>query len=168
MRSKWSLKRYTIDNKEVRKLSPWEIVEATCETLDIDLMTTKDHRALLVHLGFLAQRAKNDVFKESAHAEYDLTVRKRALREGFEAFRTGNEFAAISRYNYDNLRGRGDKNYKRLSKRRAHSPSKGVTKDGKAPCYTWNSREGCSRENCFYSHHCSKCGKGHRLFKCTD
>ena len=47
------------------------------------MATIKDHRAFLDHLDFLTM---HDHFKDIAHTEYDLAVRRLAETQGFAAF----------------------------------------------------------------------------------
>ena len=54
--------------------------------VDIPEMTLKDHRALLQHLNFLLHRARHNDFLDTAHVEYDTSIRKMAETMGFEAF----------------------------------------------------------------------------------
>ena len=70
-RSNWSLKRYTLARRDVRKLNCHELVCAiTACALDIPEMFLQDHRALLQHINFITHRACHNDFKDSAHVDY--------------------------------------------------------------------------------------------------
>ena len=77
--SKWSLKKYTMVGKEVRRLNAYELIGASIRwALDIEGLSVHDYRALLDHLNFITIRAMHDDFRDSAHIEYDLVVRRLA------------------------------------------------------------------------------------------
>lgn len=106
-KSKWSIKRHTTDKKEIKKLSPHELVEASGKwVLDRDDMTIEDYQSFIKHIVFLSSKAKCDKFVDSCHVQYDLAVRKRAVKEGFKAFTAGDQECSVAVYSIENLRSR--------------------------------------------------------------
>ena len=157
--SKWSLKRYTLARKDVRKLNCHELVCATTAwALDIPEMSIKDHRALLQHLNFISHRARHNDFLDSAHVEYDLAIRKTTETMGLEAFSSECIGSSVLHYDAQNMRVKKPA-FGGFDKRT------GTVSKASRACYAWNSEQGCSRtvEECRFEHICSKCGtKGHK------
>ena len=127
--------------------------------LSIDGLNMHDTRAFMEHIEFLSVQAMHDDFKDSAHVEYDLTIRKLAESLGFEAFSQTNAGMSIKYYGAQNMH---------VSKapytRRFEKYSK-----VKWTCFRWNREFGCakSEEECGYTHACSKCyNKSHRRLDC--
>ena len=127
-------------------------------------MSVADHRALLDHINFLANRAMHNDFVDQAHIEYDEAVRKLAEEIGFAAFAKENRTLSVIHYGAQNMR----------SRKPGYSGASLTRRTGsyvKRTCYAWNSEEGCSRteEQCRFGHICSKCvGKGHKKQKCKE
>ena len=62
-RSEWSLKKFKVSGKDVRKLNCYELIVASIRRcLNIDSVTVADLLVFLEHLKLLASRAKNDDF----------------------------------------------------------------------------------------------------------
>ena len=167
-RSKWSLKNYTIGGKEVRKLNAYELLGATmlwCS--DIPDLSTYDYRAMIQHMNFICNRARDDHFKDCAHVEYDSAIRKLAEREGFAAFSRRNAGESIVHYGTQNSRPVTKQKATALAGARRRSPGG----PGRGACYAWNGEAGCTRseDECRFTHICSKCGsKSHRRYKCKE
>lgn len=163
LRSKWSLRRYTVLGKEVKKMNCYELVTASIRwILDIQGVTVKDFRAFLEHICFMSSRARQNDFHDSTHVEYDKDVRKLAEIEGFAAFGSSNTGMSMFHYGMHNMR----------PKKQVGNVKKGstYTKEGKSGCYRWNKEGGCARtdENCNFGHWCLKCGsKSHKKNTCT-
>ena len=82
--------------KDVRCLNAYELIGASIRWfLDIDNLTLSDHRACLQHLDFYTVRAMHEHFKDSAHIEYDLAIRRLAETQGFAAFSSENKYKHI-------------------------------------------------------------------------
>ena len=166
-RSKWSLKRFTIGGKEVRKLNAYELMLASitwCQS--IEGLSIVDMRAFLDHMALIANRAMHDDFKDGAHYEYDCTIRKMAEKLGFAAFSRENQGTSITHYGTQNLRPRSTVLYKQAPARRYDQPSR----EGKRSCYRFNREGGCTltEDRCGFGHYCSKCSsKSHGKHSCT-
>lgn len=166
IRSKWSLKRFTEDRKEVKKLNANEVIEATCAWLaDKDNLCVEEVLGVVKHIGYMAGKAKADRYTDSAHARFDIAVRKRAAKHGFAAFSAENSEASLKYYALEYMKerksggaGKGGGAAKQL-----------FTRDGKRPCFGFNKEGGCSRDEktCSYGHWCSKCGsRAHKRTSC--
>ena len=168
-RSKWSLKNYTIGGKEVRKLNGYELLGSTMLwCLDIPELSRYDYRAIIQHMHFICNRARDDHFKDCAHTEYDSAIRKMAEFEGFAAFSRRNAGESIVHYGTQNSRpvtkSKGSGYVSTTRKKSPGGPAKGA-------CYAWNGEAGCTRseEECRFTHICSKCGsKSHKRYKCKE
>lgn len=162
-KSKWSLKRFTFDDRDVRKLNGYGIIAATTEwALDIDALTVKDYKALFEHINFIAVRAIDSDFKDTAHVAYDSAVRKKAAVYGFSAFSEAYNGGSVIHY--------GTQHLKSKKGGAAGSGRSSGTSDRKRPCFRWNKESGCgsSEDSCSYAHVCSKCwSKSHKRIKCT-
>ena len=167
-RSKWSLKNYTIGGREVRKLNGYELLGATTLwCLDIPDLSGPDYRAILQHINFICNRARDDHFKDCAHVEYDNAIRKLAEIDGFAAFTRLYSGESIVHYGTQNSRPGGRAKVGSVAGTRKRSPGG----PAKGACYAWNGEAGCTRseEECRFTHICSKCGsKGHKRYKCKE
>ena len=165
-RSKWTLKRYTVGSKDVKKLNAYELLGAAISwCMDIPDLTTKDYHAFLEHLRFIAIRAMHDDFKDSAHVEYDTAIRKIAETWGFAAFSSAHNGMSVIHYGAQNMRTKKLANPAGGGRRTG-----GHTQDGKRSCFIWNKESGCpkSEEACGFGHWCSKCGsKSHKRARCS-
>lgn len=167
LRSKWSLKRFLETKKDVKKLNCHEIVCATAAwALEIPIMSLKDHRALLEHIYFISHRARSGEYLDSAHADYDLGIRKLAEKKGFEAFSSANTGKSVLHYGHEGSR-------KQKTTSTGYSDRKRGVRGGRqnTACYAYNSEQGCLRKegDCRYDHKCSKCGgRGHKRVTCKD
>lgn len=162
-RSKWSVKRYTTDKKELKKLNAYELIEASCKwTIDQQSLSATDYRGFIKHIQYIAGKAKSDKFVDTTHVNYDLAIRKEAETEGFGAFKGGDPEHSIAIYSVENLRPRSGKgNYQ------VNAKTNVMSKDGKRPCYKFNGT-GCKDELCNFGHWCAKCGsKNHPKTKCS-
>ena len=75
-RCKWSLQKYTLGKKDVRKLNALELIDASIRwCLDIVSLSIKEDKAFLQHIDFISVHAIHDHFKDSAHVGYDCAVR---------------------------------------------------------------------------------------------
>lgn len=163
-RSKWSLKRFTVSSKEVRKLNAYELIEASSKwCLNIEDLTVKDYRVFIQHMAFIANRAKSDEFKDCAHTEYDAEIRKLAETIGFAAFSKANNGESVLHYGLPNTRPR--KTSKQESYRKSNQKN-----GGKRPCFRWNREGGCDQteDKCGFGHYCGKCSsRSHGRHSCT-
>ncbi len=162
-RSKWSIRKFTFGNKRIKNLNAYELLGATAMwALSIETMTVADYRALLEHMAFISNRAMTGDFKDSAHVEYDMAIRRKAESVGFVAFTKSYTGISVLYYGTQHLR------YKNtFSTTVGRRPSQNVNR----ACYKWNSDAGCPKleSECFFGHFCSKCGlKNHRRNKCKD
>ena len=133
--------------------------------LDIDNLTLSDHRAFLQHLDVLTVRAMHEHFRDSAHIEYDLAIRRLAETQGFAAFGSENNGISVTYYGAQNIRPKSTK----PNQNSIRSPNEHM-KDRKRPCFRWNKDYGCTRseEDCGFGHWCAKCGsKNHKKLTCT-
>ena len=163
-RSKWSLKKFTVDKKEVKKLNICELIEATCLwAVDQDNLEIKDAKGIFKHISFIAGRASTDKFIDAAHTRYDLAIRKKAVAEGYGAFKLCDSEYSIIHYSLENVKGKTHKSKSHADKSHLH------IKDGKRPCYRFNKDSGCEKDEdrCGYGHWCAKCGsRSHKRTKC--
>lgn len=164
-RSKWSLKRFTVGRKDIRKSNCYELIAATGKwALGIKELGVRDYKALIEHIVFLSLRARTGEYFDTAHIEYDAAIRTLAEDIGFAAFSCANRGASVLPYGSLNIKGRraGANNYQPRSSGQLHT---------KRPCYAWNGEQGCSRgeDECRFSHVCSRCnGKGHKRQACRE
>ena len=136
MRSKWSLRKYTVDRKALKNLNSYELIEASCKWLaDQRNVTSEEHLCYNKHLMYLASKAKSDKFVESSHVNYDIATRKMAQEIGFQAFKYGNNEASMEYYVVENFKSRSSTTRPSVSLRYYSSKSAGYTKEGKKPCY---------------------------------
>ena len=70
---------------------------------DIPEMSLHDHRAILQHINLISHRAWHNDFLDSAHVEYDVSVRKMAETVGFEAFTSSNTGSSVLHYGAQNM-----------------------------------------------------------------
>ena len=152
-RSKWLLKHHTVGGKDVRKLNAYELIAASSLwCLEIQNLTVADYKAFIEHICLIAIRAKDDYYKDSAHVDYVLAVRRAAEKLGFRAF--SKEFSGDSVVHY------GPQNMKqRRSTYSTYGKKRSPGSQSKRPCYSWNSDSGCFRteDECRYNHSCAKC-----------
>ena len=104
--------RYTIGARYVCKLNSCEVIAvSTLWCLDIDDLTIADYRAMLEHVNFVTTRARDDYFRDSAHVEYVLAIRKLVENIGFEAFSNTHDSESVAHYGPQNMRPRKGGNY---------------------------------------------------------
>ena len=65
-----------------------------------------DYRAFMEHLHIISSRAKDEYFKDSAHVEYAMAVRRNAESLGFAAFAKANDEESVLHYGAHNARAR--------------------------------------------------------------
>ena len=83
----------------VHKLNAYEFIAASILwCLDIQALTTADYKAFLEHLCLIAIRAKDNCYKDSAHVDYVLAIRRMAEKIGFAAFSKENSGESIVHY----------------------------------------------------------------------
>lgn len=169
-RSKWSIRRYLEDRKDLKKLSPFELVESSCSwVLDKKDVDVHDLKRFIMHLKYVASKAKSGQFTDKAHASYDLAIRKLAVDNGFDAFCAGNPELALQYYAFESMRGYTAKGGSHGAKASTSNTKQLFMKDGKKPCFAYNKEEGCNRDEktCNFGHWCSKCGgKSHIRANC--
>ena len=166
-RSKWSLRRFVVGGKDIKKLNAYELIGASARwCLECDGLTARDYRAFLEHINFISVRAMHDAYKDTAHTQYDAAVRKEAELMGFAAFGQANNGMSVIHYGSENMRPK-----KPLSGPSSQTSRKvgGFEKGGRRSCFRWNREGGCPKqeEDCGFGHHCSRCGKAHTRIKCT-
>ncbi len=170
-RSKWSLKRHVENRRDVKKLSPFELIEASCawvlDTRDTDYDCL---RKFIKHIGYMAGKAKSGIFLDKAHNLYDQSVRKLATSEGFNAFSAGNAEYSLKHYTYENMKKHAGSSGQRGAGGSYGGGGKNLfTRGGKKPCFSHNKEGGCSRDErtCGYGHWCSRCGsRSHTRLSC--
>ena len=164
-RSKWALRRYTEDKKDVKKLNLLELIEASCAWLfdQPDLDSVK-YEHFVKHIALMSSKGKNDQFLNSAHVHYDLAVRKLCVKNGFSAFSTGNTDLVLKYYAFENIKTR-----RTGTGTKPPAQRRPFTRDGKRPCYDHNNKDVCSRgTSCAYGHWCAICGsRSHKRTACT-
>lgn len=67
-------------------------------------MDMEDARCVFRHLSYMANRESTDKFFEVAHVRYDTAIRKRAMVEGFWAFKLGDTEYLVVHYSFENLK----------------------------------------------------------------
>ena len=165
-RSKWSLKKFTVAGKEVKRLNPHELIAASTLWLaGQENLTCKDMLAMFEHIHFLSVRAMTDDFRDAAHVAYDTAIRKKAEVLGFSAFTEAHTGASVIHYGQQQLKVKKGTTGSGTSR-------KSGTQSGSSrrTCFHWNKEAGCSKseENCGFSHSCGKCGsKSHKQSKCS-
>lgn len=155
-RSKWAIKRYVEDHKNVKKINPHELVEASCAWVaDQKDLTVGGLLGFISHIGYMAGKAKGGRYLDSAHAKYDLGIRKLAAKSGFAAFTGGDPEVSLKYYSLDFC-----KEKKSSSSKYGRGGGKPYSRDGKKPCYLYNRSSGCTRDakSCNFGHWCAKCG----------
>lgn len=163
-RRKWSIKRYIVGSKTLKKLNAYELIESSARwILDIPRLTTVDYRAFIQHVSFLCNRAKSDEFKDTAHTEYDKDIRTLAETIGFAAFGKAHTSESILYYGSTTTYAK-----------KTHYPKettyvkRGPTR--KRPCFRFNREGGCdlTEEKCGFGHLCGKCfSKSHGRHNCV-
>ena len=99
LKSKWSIKKYLDNKKRLSQLSPFEVIEASCNwVLDSNALTINDCRQFIKYIGYIVGRAKSEKFTNAAHGNYELAVRKLAVDEVFSAFSAGNPVLSLRYY----------------------------------------------------------------------
>ena len=163
-RSKWSLKKFTVAGKDVKKMNCYELISSTMLwALEIRELSVGDCRALFEHISFISNRARNNDFTDTAHVDYVMAVRRSAEDKGFAAFSRANEGLSVMHYGAQSMRVKNP-TYKPVS----GGSSKGAA-GHKRVCFAWNGDEGCAREDCRFGHFCQKCGsKSHKKGKCKE
>lgn len=171
LRSKWSLRRHVEDGKDVKKLSPFEVIESTVNWVIATKETDGDNLVrLLKHIGYIACKAKSGTFIEKAHASYDRAVRRLAVDDGFQAFTAGNPDLALKYYSFEYMKKAGGGGVNSGAHGSPGRSKKLYVKEGKKPCFAFNKEEGCARDDrtCNFGHWCSRCGnKSHIRSKCN-
>ena len=165
-RSKWSLKKFTVAGKEVKRLNPHELVAAsTLWVMDQESLTRKDLLAMMEHIHFLSVRAMTDDFRDAAHVAYDTAIRKKAEVLGFSAFTEAHTGASVIHYGQQKLKYKKGTTSTGASKKGGNSGN-----TGRKTCFHWNKEAGCSKseEICGFAHSCGKCGsRSHKQTKCS-
>ena len=154
-RSKWSLKRHVENRKDTKKLSLFELIEASFAwALDFKDTDYAKLRRFIKHIGYVIGKAKSGVFLDKEHNAFDQAVRKLAISEGFEAFSRRNGELSLKYYAYENMKRQGGMGHG-MSSRNSHGGSKTMyTKDSKKPCFAFK-HDQCTYG---YGHWCSRCG----------
>ena len=164
-RSKWTLRKFTVAGKEVRRSNCYELIRASLLwALQIKDLSVPDCRALFEHLSFLAHRAMYNDYQDSVHVQYDLAVRVEAETDGFAAFGRDNDGLSVMYYGPEKMRTKTTV-ANRVGATRRFSPGR------KRACYAWNGDAGCVRrdDECRFGHFCSRCGsKSHRNSSCKE
>ena len=76
--SKWSVKRFMEERKDVKKMTPFELIEASYSWV-VDDADEESLIGFIKHTGYMAGKAKSGRFVDAAHVNYDLAVRKLAF-----------------------------------------------------------------------------------------
>lgn len=161
---RYSLKNYTLDCKSPSKLSFPELMHASIGWIQAQSnLSMYDYQNYLYHLKYMSSRAQSGHFYDSAHANYDLSVRKMAETKGFEAFTSGSLELSLQCYGIEYLKPKNTSKPKFSTK--TDFKSNGV----KRACFHFNSQDGCTRtkDSCSFGHFCQKCNSTtHSKVKC--
>ena len=70
---KKSIRKFTEEKKEIKKLNPFELLEASCLWF-LDFQDTNEASVsrFISHIAFIAGKAKTIKFQDTAHALYDI------------------------------------------------------------------------------------------------
>ena len=104
-RSKWSVKRFMEERKDIKKMIPFELIEASCAWV-VDKKDADEESLIgfIKHIGYMAGKAKSGRFVDAAHINYDLAVRKLAVSDGYKAFTAGNPELALKYYAFEYMK----------------------------------------------------------------
>ena len=74
-RSKWSVKRFMEERKDVKKMTAFELFEASCAWV-VDKKDADEESLIgfIKHMGYMVGKAKSGRFVDAAHVNYDLAV----------------------------------------------------------------------------------------------
>ena len=104
-RSKWSLKKYTVAGKDVKKLNCYDLIHATMMwALEINELSVGDCRAIFEQISFLANRDMHNDFLDAVHVEFDKAIRRFAetfsrAHGGVSAMYYGTQYMHTKRQN---------------------------------------------------------------------
>ena len=156
-RSKFSLYKYTPDDKRLKKCTFIELIYAAlCWVLKRGErvgMEYKDLKGYVGHIAYMCMHASMNNYTDRAFRCYDKAIREKAKDKGLRAFRMGNTALSLVHFNLNNIR--GSKEVRKparqaFSGRNYSMPSK--------VCYSYNySRDGCTSKRCDYEHRCIVC-----------
>lgn len=109
-KSNLSLKQFTVGRKDVRKLSPHELIAAlSLWCLDkLEDLSVADHRALLeLNIHFLSVKAMTDDLKDSTHVSYDTAIQGKAETYGLlpsESLPEAHQGASVIHYGAQHMK----------------------------------------------------------------
>lgn len=160
-RSKFDIKKFTKNDKNVKKLTFLELMYASLvwgmRRAEKVGMTVKEVQGYMGHLSYMTMHAITGAYTDSAYREYDKAVRLKVREHGMKYFRQGDQELSLLFFNLDNARSMRDT-------RRPFKQTTGNTRYaegyGKARgvCYAFNyDRSGCGVKKCLYDHVCISC-----------
>ena len=168
-RSKFSLYKFTPDEKRLKKCTFIELIYASlCWVLKRGErvgMEYKELKGYVGHIAYMCMHASMNNYTDRAFRCYDKAIRDRAKEKGLKAFRMGNSALSLVHFNLNNIRG----------SREVRKPSR-TTFSGRSysvpskVCYSFNySRDGCVSKRCEYEHKCIVCkGSDHTVSNCKQ
>lgn len=179
-KSKYSIRRHTLNDKLVRNLTFPELIYAACEWGRVDAeeagFEIDDFKNYLGHISYMAVKHAQGKYIDQAFVNYDKVVRENADRHGPGAFEGSDNHLTNVYFSADYLpkvnkpsssfsRGRGGRGGAR------GYGSQGYGNQGNRPtaCHAWNyNREGCIRQDCTWDHFCNICkSKDHTHYNCA-
>ena len=162
-KSKFSIEKFTVNEKSVKKLSIFELLHAALmwgvkRAVKVG-MTVKDLEGYMGHIAYMTMHATTGNYTEEAYRGYDRAVREKVKEKGIKCFKMGDQEISLLHFNLDNSRSSRDI-------RKLHKPISGqlrYTDTGRVrgACYGFNyNKDGCVRKNCEWEHRCIKCRSG--------
>ena len=156
-RSKFSLYKFTPDDKRLKKCTFIELIYAAlCWVLKRGErvgMEYKDLKGYVGHIAYMCMHASMNNYTDRAFRCYDKAIREKAKDKGLKVFRMGNTALSLVHFNLNNIRGSREvrKPTRPAFTGRSYSmPSK--------VCYSFNyNRDGCTLKRCEYEHKCIVC-----------
>ena len=168
-RSKFSLHKYTPDDKRLKKCTFVELIYAAlCWVLKRGRRVGMEYdqlRGYVGHIAYMCMHASMNNYTDRAFRCYDKAIRDRAKDKGLKAFKMGNTALSLVHFNLNNIRGTKET-------RRPVRTSYGG-KQFSAPirvCYSFNyNRDGCTLKRCEYEHKCIACkSSDHSVNNCKQ
>ena len=113
---------------------------------------------LLQHGLLLSEKASKDVYRQEAFLSYDEAIRRRAGREGPQAFGEVRQEEVMRHFCFENSNASEGKR-----------SQKGKGKKSEKICLRFNGEDGCNVKNCTYAHKCLACDdSGHGKRDCKN
>lgn len=156
-RGRFSISKYTKDEKRVKHLTVIELIYAALLWVirrgKHVGMEYDDLSRYVGHVAFMCRHASTGTYSDKAFRGYDKAIRDKAKSKGLKAFRMGDTELSMLHFTLDNTRA-----VKEVRKPSGQSYSSKTYEVGKKVCYAFNySKDGCTARNCDYEHKCIIC-----------